>query len=70
MKTFETLIKAIDPHDGEIKTFKGNAISAKSKEEARKYCDNNGLGFLHISDEIVASYDFDRNKIWKDNYLN
>lgn len=53
MKTWTTEIKAICQIDKVIKTFAGPNINAISKADALKYCQNNGLGYLHISDELV-----------------
>jgi len=38
MRTFSTHIKAIDPIDGEMKTWAGPNVIAKSFEEAKIYC--------------------------------
>ena len=70
MPIYETLIYAKCPHNGDIQTYKGQAISANSEKEAREYCDNNGFGYLHIGDEIIRTVDSNGNTMFKDNYLN
>jgi hypothetical protein len=53
MKTWSTLIYAKCPETNEYKTFCGQNIKAPTKKLAHEYCQNNGLGYLHISDELV-----------------
>ena len=53
MKTWSTIIKAICPITKELKTFCGQNIQAPTKELAHEYCQNNGLGYLIISDELI-----------------
>jgi len=57
MKTFSTYIKAINPNTGELCTFSGTPIQAPSKQWAREYCDNSGIGwgYLFIGDELVET---------------
>lgn len=54
MRAFETIIKAISPLDGEIHTYFGPTIKAPSKELAREFCDENGLGYCIIGDEVYS----------------
>lgn len=54
MKIWGTYIYAKCPIDGEIKTFGGPNIEAPTRELAFEYCQNNGLGYCHIADEIIA----------------
>lgn len=54
MKTFVTKIKAIDYKTGELKTWLGQYIQAETKEEAQKYCNENGLGYCEVTDELVT----------------
>lgn len=48
MKLYLTQIQAVDPNDGELKTWAGPPIPADSYEEAVRYAQNNGLGYLVI----------------------
>jgi len=54
MKIFTTTIRAIDPKDGELKLWFGPNINAISFQDARKWCDNNDLGYCEILGELVA----------------
>lgn len=49
MKKFISTIKAVDPYSGEIKTYAGPAIWAPTVEAAQEYCNENGLGYLHLN---------------------
>ena len=57
MRTFSTYIKAINPNTGELCEFTGTPIQAPSKQLAREYCDNSGVGwgYLFIGDELVET---------------
>ena len=48
---YTTELKAIDPKDGKVKTWAGPRIWADSPEQAREYCQRNGLGFCFILGE-------------------
>ena len=54
MKYFSTIIKAIDPLDGELKRFSGPVIPAISFEDAEKYCQVNELGYCKVLGELIA----------------
>jgi hypothetical protein len=54
MKIYTTMIKAIDPRDGELKSWAGPNVPGISFADARWYCDNNGLGYCEIHGELVA----------------
>lgn len=47
-----TEIKAIDPVDGEMKTWEGEHIEANTYEEAVEYCHEN-KGYLKVIGELV-----------------
>ena len=55
MRVFSTYIIAVNPQTNELCKFSGQNIQAPSKQWAREYCDNNGLGFLFIDDEVVCT---------------
>lgn len=53
MKTWGTTIYAKCAQTGDQKTFCGPNVKAPSRQLAFDYCQNNGLGYCHIQDEIV-----------------
>lgn len=55
MRMFSTYIKAINPNTGELCTFSGMPIQGPSAQWVREYCDNNGLGYLFVGDELVET---------------
>lgn len=58
MKKWGTLIYAISPNSNEKTiTFCGPTIEAPSRKLAHQYCQENGLGYCHISDELIAEID-------------
>ena len=58
MKTFTTKIKAINPKTGELFNWFGPDVQAETKEEAQKYCDENGLGYCEVHEELVMEIPF------------
>lgn len=54
MFIWSTTIRAIDPTDGELKTFCGPNISALTRQMAHDYCQRNGLGYCEVGDRIIA----------------
>ena len=54
MKLYCTEIKAIDPVDGELKTYGGPRIPAISFQDAEDYCHNNGLGYCRVIGVLMA----------------
>ena len=61
MKIFATRIHALDPLDGEYKTFAGPDIKAPSASLAFDYCQNNGMGYCHIDGEAICDIPCDEN---------
>ena len=53
MKKFVTLIQAIDPKDGNLKTFYGDYIEAKDENEAQKILNETGRGYMKVSGGFV-----------------
>jgi hypothetical protein len=51
---YTTQIKAIDPADGEMKTWCGPNVPGISFSDARWYCDNNGLGYCEVTGQLVC----------------
>lgn len=57
MKKWGTEIFAKCPITGDFKTYCGPNIKAPTKQLAFEWCQNNGLGYLHITDEVIAEID-------------
>jgi hypothetical protein len=55
MYTWLTEIQAVDPIDGEMKSWSGPNIKANTIEEAKAYCDNNGLGYCKVIGKLIAT---------------
>lgn len=51
-KIFLTELRAIDPADGQLKTWAGPEVRAKTMEAAEKYCSEN-VGYLRVTGEAV-----------------
>lgn len=47
-KIWLTEVNAICPKTDKLKTFAGQNVMAESQDEAEKYCESNGLGYLKI----------------------
>jgi hypothetical protein len=54
MRRFTTSIKAIDPTDGELKSWCGPTIEAISWTLAEDYLLNNGLGYCVVDGMLIA----------------
>lgn len=68
MKVFITEIEAVDPIDGQIKKWEGPRIVEKNIKEAKKYCQENGLGYCKVIGELIEDIEsnqliFDFNNI-------
>lgn len=50
---WSTVVYAKCAVTGDIKTFCGPNISAPTRKLAHEYCQHNGLGYVHISDELI-----------------
>lgn len=55
-KKWVTNIQAIDPNDGELKTFAGPYIEADSIEEAIEFTQKNGLGYCTVVGKLVIDF--------------
>lgn len=51
---FTTEIKAIGS-DGELHTYNGPIIDSISFNLAQQWCENNGLGYCHVTGILVAT---------------
>ena len=54
---FTTVLKAIDSKDGILKIWVGQTIEAPTFQLAEDYINNNGLGYLEITGELISSVD-------------
>ena len=54
IKKWITKISAIDPIDGELKTWFGPYVDAENIESARKWLDSNGMGYCKLTGEIFV----------------
>jgi hypothetical protein len=52
MKLYTTELKAIDPHDGQLKTWMGQYIEAISFQDAVNICKRE-FGYLKVVGELV-----------------
>lgn len=53
MRHWTTTIQAIDPLDGEIKTWGGPNVPGINWQDAKDYLQRNGLGYCDIDGELV-----------------
>ena len=53
---FTTELKAIDPKDGELKTWSGPHIDALSWSHAEEVCQMTGRGYLKVTGQFVCNY--------------
>jgi hypothetical protein len=67
LRRYTTLITAIDPHDGELKLYAGPHVPGINEEDARAYCDRNGLGYCKIAGLLIYEIDELGNKTNYDN---
>jgi hypothetical protein len=51
---FTTSIKAIDPRDGTMKTWCGPNVPGISFNDARAYCQANGLGYCEVVGRLAC----------------
>ena len=65
MKKFVTIIQAIDPKDGNLKTFHGDYIEAENEEKAQEIIDNSEKGYLKLSGELIEEIPTDIDNLFK-----
>ena len=58
MNTYTTIIIAIDPNDGELKTWAGPYVKGITTEDAEHYCQTHELGYCKVSDILIEEVDF------------
>lgn len=54
MKLYTTRIRAINPLNGEMAVFSGPYVPGISLEDARNYCQENGLGYCEVDGELIC----------------
>ena len=55
---FTTTIRAIDPKDGELKTYAGPNVPGISFNDARAYCQKNGLGYCEVEGILLNEFNY------------
>lgn len=66
MKLWVTEIRAIDPVDGEMKTWAGPNVPGISWGFAEQYCQDNGLGYCKVIGQLIAEIPCKSNNPWDD----
>ncbi len=61
MNLYTTELKAYLAGTTEIRTFRGPKIPGESMEDARRYCDEKGYGYLTITGVFDEDYPDDKN---------
>ncbi|KAA5532672.1 hypothetical protein F0919_17990 [Taibaiella lutea] len=54
MSLYTTVIRAISPIDGELKTFLGPNVPGISISDAQNYCEKNELGYCKVDGKLIA----------------
>lgn len=54
MKLYGTEIIAIKPSTHQLTTYGGPNVPGLTKQMAQQYCEENGLGYCRVLDELVA----------------
>lgn len=54
MNFYTTIIRAISPIDGKLKTYCGQNVQGISIADAQAYCENNGLGYCKVDALLIA----------------
>lgn len=54
MRQWVTEIRAIDPITGELKEYMGPNVLGINLQDAEYFCQNNGLGYCKVTDELIA----------------
>ena len=66
MRYWTTHIKAIDPADGQLKTWFGPNVPGITYEDAELYCEQNGLGYCKVIGELVKEIPIQKDSITPD----
>lgn len=54
LRTFTTTVRAIDPTDGELKTWGGDRVQAISWQHAQHILNTTERGYMKVDGELVA----------------
>ena len=58
MKTYATVIEAINPHTGRLASWAGPNIPGVTETDAQGFCDTHGLGYCKVIGELVMEIEF------------
>lgn len=70
MRIFCTEIKAIDPKDGELKTWGGDNVKSITWTHAQEILNRTGRGYMKVTGELVSEIDSETGEKTDYNYLN
>lgn len=74
-----TVIRAISPNDGQLKSYAGPHVPGISVEDAQAYCEHNGLGYCKVLGQLsveiplkedASGLDWDNMIDYEENKLN
>lgn len=54
LKHWTTIIQAIDPIDGQLKSYQGPNVSAPTWKLANDYCQTHGLGYCKVDGQLTS----------------
>lgn len=54
MNQYVTSISAIDPRNGQMKSWEGPRVPGITTADAERYCQENGLGYCKVDGILVA----------------
>jgi hypothetical protein len=54
MKTWTTLITAISPVHGDLRSYVGPRVPGLTAEHAQQYCEENGLGYCKVDGQLIS----------------
>ena len=54
MNLYTTIIKAISPNDGKLKTYGGPNVPGITFKDAENYCELNGLGYCKVDGLLIS----------------
>lgn len=50
---YTTEIEAVDPTTGKVEKYQGPNVPGQNEDEAREYCQKNGLGYCRVAGKLV-----------------
>ena len=51
---YTTEIEAVDPTTGKVEKYQGPNVPGQNEDEAREYCQKNGLGYCRVAGKLVG----------------